>query len=171
MGRRSVIASHPQRDKIEADILNGVPGNEIARRYGGVSESSISRWRGLQFDALRQLADDSQPAPDDLLVRLADLADSTTKARKFADVTGNPATRARAQANELAALSTLIDRTGVTDLTAVNIARATGALVRATQTYVRENPAHAPALFEIFGRDADLIELRDALKAEIRKTS
>lgn len=164
MSRKSNIATHPKREQIMEDIALGVPGAEIARTYTGVSESGVSRARIAHFDALASVLDDGVDVPD-LLGRLADVADSTRAARKLADATGSPATRARAQTNELAALKAMFQETGVTSTTALRIAEEAGVLVKALREFLSENPAAVPAWVRILGGHEELIEMRDTLKA------
>lgn len=165
----SSISKHPARDKIIQDIAEGVSNAEVARRYG-LSESAVSRAKIAHHNALASELDDSRaPTPTDLLTRLADLADSTRSARITADAGGSPQTRARAQANELAALDKLLDRVGVTDLTAIKIASSTGALVKAIRDFTLHNPDSAEAVLGALGEHEELIELRDALASSLRK--
>lgn len=165
----SSIAKHPARDKIIQDIAEGVSNAEIARRYG-LSESAVSRAKINHNHALAAELDDSRaPSPTDLLSRLADLADSTRKARITADAGGSPQSRARAQANELAAIEKLMDRVGVSDLTAVKVASSAGSLVKAIRNYTLQHPDSAPAVLDALGQYEDLHELRDALRTALRK--
>lgn len=169
MTSRSSIAKHPARERIIQDIAEGVSNAECARRYQ-LSESAVSRYRIAHFSALAAELDDSRaPTPTDLLSRLADLADSTRKARITADASGSPQSRARAQANELAALDKLLDRVGVTDMTAVQVAASAGALVKAIRDFTLSHPESAADVLEALGAHQELLELRDALRASLRK--
>jgi hypothetical protein len=164
MGRRSSIGGHPQRAAIERAISEGVPGVEIARRYT-LSESSISRHKLLRNDALGQLADVDAPAPSDLLQRLLELADDARQARRITAVSGTPVARARAQASELAALTALLDRLGVTDVAILEAASGVELLVRALANHIVETPEHAAGLLAALGAHEDLEPLVVALTA------
>lgn len=168
MGRRSTIESHPQRDAIERALLEGATAVDVSARFS-VSESAISRWKKLHYDALAAVVQDDSTAPDDLLIRLRELADSTRSARKLADLTGSPAVRARSATAELAVIDRLISRAGITDLSTVDLMASTGALLRAVQGYVLKYPEHAPDLFALMGEHPDLIQLRDILRGQLRK--
>jgi hypothetical protein len=168
MPRASTIKTHARREDIERDIAQGVPAVEISQRYG-VSPSAVARHKSNRIDALAAVLDDESPAPDDLLSRLRELADSTRQARKLADASGSPATRARAASSELAVLDRLLDRAGITDMTAVDLTTATGALVRVVQSYVLDHPEHAPELFSLMGKHPELIDARDTLRAQLKE--
>lgn len=168
MGRRSSIESHPQRDDIERALSEGMTAVEISAKFR-VSESAISRWRKLHYDAMAAVLEEEDTAPDDLLTRLRELADSTRQARKLADRNGSPSVRARSAAAELAVIDRLINRTGITDLSTVDLMASTGALLRALQRLVIEHPESAPALFRVMGDHEDLIHLRDILRRQLKE--
>ncbi|MFB4348620.1 hypothetical protein [Microbacterium sp. CR_7] len=113
--------------------------------------------------------EDDDTAPDDLLMRLRELADSTREARKLADRSGSPSVRARAATAELAVIDRLINRAGITDLSTVDLMASTGALLRALQRLVVEHPDLAPALFNVMGDHEDLIHLRDILRRQLKE--
>ncbi|MEV4688918.1 hypothetical protein [Microbacterium sp. LWH3-1.2] len=167
MSRTSTIASHARREDIERDIAQGVPIRDIATRYG-VSASAVARHKLNRHAALVTAIAEDGPAPDDVMGRLRDLADSTRQARLLADATASPAVRARVASSELAVLDRLVDRLGLTDLTAVEMAQATGALVRAVQVYVQSHPERATDVYDVLGDHEALIELRDALRAQAK---
>lgn len=167
MGRTNVD-KHPARDRIVADIHAGIPNAQIVRTYSGLSESGLSRFKNSHLDALSREIDDDNPAPSELLGRLADLVESTRRARIQADNSGSPQSRARAQANELQALEKLLDRTGVDELTTVRLAQSTGALVRALRDFADAHPEIVPDLLRVMADHEELLDLRDALKARAR---
>jgi transposase-like protein len=165
MSRRSSIETHPQREAIEKALATGVTGAQIARQYG-VSESAISRHRISRMDVLAQVAALDTPDPTSVITRLMELADDARSTRKLAALSGTPVTRARAQSAELAALEKLADRLGIDDTTVIQIAGATGALVRAVQKYVRTNPDRLADVLAILREHEELHELADTLQAQ-----
>ncbi|WP_341998163.1 hypothetical protein MRBLWH7_000119 [Microbacterium sp. LWH7-1.2] len=171
MARTSTIKSHARREDIERDIALGVPIRDIAQRYS-LSASAVARHKLNRHTALVAAISEDGPAPDDVMGRLRDLADSTRQARLLADATASPAVRARVASSELAVLDRLVDRLGLTDLSAVEMAQAVGELVRAVDAYVQAHPDHGPDLFDHMGESDTLIELRDAMRSRIgKKTS
>lgn len=168
MPRASSIKTHPRYADIVRAIEQGVPLVDIAARHS-VSPSALSRFRSNRMDTLVAVIDEDTPAPDDLLARLKDLADSTRNARRIADAGSSPTVRARLAATELAVLNQLIDRAGITDMTAIDMSTAVGELVRAVQVYVLSNPDQAPTLFAEFGKTPSLVDLREQLKRQLKE--
>ncbi|MEV8175912.1 hypothetical protein [Microbacterium sp. NPDC079176] len=168
MVRQSTIRTHPQVELIERAISEGVPAVEIARRYN-VSPSAIARHKSKRLDALAQVLDDDTPDTSEVLGRIADLADSATRSRKLADVSGTASVRARAQTVELSALSTLLDRLGVDDLDTARMAQGAGLLVQVIRQLVEAHPDLLPeALRLIREQHEDFSDLADALAAHMR---
>lgn len=168
MARLSTIKTHPRREDIERAISEGVSDTEVARRFA-VSVSSVQRHRVKRIDAVSAVIAEDTAAPDDLLARLKELADSTRQARRIADATSAPTVRARAASSELAVLDRLLDRAGITDLSAIDLVSATGALVRTVQKYVLAHPEQAADLFALMGEHPELIDARDTLRAQLRE--
>lgn len=168
MARKNSIESHPQREAIEKALASGITGAQIARQYG-VSESAISRHRISRMDALAQIADLETPDPSSVIQRLMDLADDARQTRKLAALAGTPVTRARAQSTELAALDKLSERLGIDDVTMVQLASSTGALVKTIQAYVVHHPDALTDLQTEMAQHPELEELSTALKGQIGK--
>lgn len=115
MGRASSVKTHPAREEIERGIVEGVPIATLARKYT-LSESSLQRHKSIAMsDVLAKVPSDEPDIPD-VLARLLELANSTRQARVVADRIGTPASRAKAQSNELSVLNMLSSRLGVTNL-------------------------------------------------------
>lgn len=168
MGRRSTVSTHPQREAIEYALSTGVPGAQIARRYG-VSESAISRHRISRMDALSRVADPSEPHITGVMQRLVELADDARETRKLTALSGTPVSRARAQSTELAALEKLIGLLGVTDTFAVELAMASTSLVRVIQTLLTDHPEASGDIIAALDEHDELTELADALRAQQRE--
>lgn len=164
MARASTIRTHPQVERIERAIAEGVPAVEVARRYG-VSESAIARHKKSRLNALAAVLDDDNPPASDLLVRVSELADSATRSRKLVDVSGSAAQVARAQATELAALNTLIDRLGITDTTVVELAQGALPLVGVVQRVAERHPEARADILALMRSHEELSDLADQLAA------
>ena len=164
MARVSTIRTHPQVERIERAIAEGVPSVDIARRYG-VSESAVARHKKSRLNALAAVLDDDNPPAADILVRVSELADSATRSRKLADISGSAAQVARAQATELAALNTLIDRLGITDTTVVELAQGALPLVGVVQRIAERHPSTRADIDSLLRADEALEPLADQLAA------
>lgn len=167
MAGRSKISQHPKRDAIVNDISSGLSNVTIARKYS-LSESSVSRQRSMQLAELEEEATDSLE-PKDLIQRLVDLANSTRKARILADRGLSPAAKAKAQSNELAALEKLLTRTGVTDITVLEILGEANSLVVAIRTLVDSRPDIVPDLLQALSSQKDLAHLIEPIRGYAKR--
>lgn len=139
--RQTTITQHPDRDKIEAEIIEGVPAVSISTKYG-ISQSAISRHRKLRMSTVlaQQLADG--PGVTDTLAALWELFESTRKARQAADQVGSPGSRATAQRNELATLTLLTGRLGIRDVSDLDFAKAQQQMSNAVVRFLKIHPEH-----------------------------
>lgn len=141
MGRTSTIKSHPAKDDIENAIAERVPVATIARKWS-LSETSVRRHRSTAMGSVLAEMLSEEPGVPDVLARLRDLADSTRRSRQLADATGSPATKAKAQANELQVLNFLSNRLGITNLETLDFATRAQQYSNAVVRFLRDNPEH-----------------------------
>lgn len=141
MVRASSITQHPERERIEAAIVEGVPAVRISAKYD-VSQSAISRHKKLRMSAVLAEMLTEEPGVTDALTRLRALADSTRRSRQLEDATGSPGSRAKAQSNELAVLSQLIGRLGLRDLSDLDYAKSVQQMSNAITRFLRTHPQY-----------------------------
>lgn len=164
MAGLSSIETHPKRELIENAILSGMKATAIAREYG-VSQSAISRHKNMRMtdDANIRPAGDGDPT--DVLRRILDLADSARRARQIADVSGSPASRAKAQSVELQILNALASRFGITDVTSIYYVELGTDFMRAIVRFMEDHPEMQGDIFARMREYPSLIELADELGA------
>lgn len=169
--RQTTITQHPERDKIEAAIVEGVPAVSISTKYG-ISQSAISRHKSLRMGTvLAQLLDD-RPGVTDTLLRLRELADSARTARQLADTTGSPSSRSQAQKNELAVLTQLTSRLGIRDVGDLDYARDAQQMSNAVVKFLRDKPEHLEDIASRLRAEGDdWAEYVENLEAHIKKRS
>lgn len=166
--RQTTITTHPDRAKIEAAIVEGVPAVQISTRFA-VSQSAISRHKRLRMGTvLAQLLDD-RPGVTDTLLRLRELADSARKARQLADATGSPSSRSQAQKNELAVLTQLTSRLGIRDVGDLDYARDAQQMSNAVVKFLRDKPEHLEDITSrLLSEGDDWTDYVEGLQAHIK---
>lgn len=166
MARQSSVEAHPEREAILAAIANGMSGAEVARKFS-LSESAVSRWKSSARFSLIQILAEEGNDPTELLGRYLDLSDSARQATKLANTSGSVQVRAKAIATELSVLDRLA-KLGLDDTAVARMAQATGPLVKAIQKLSQTYPTE---VLEVLATFPELADLKDALRAQNRKTA
>lgn len=135
-----------------------------------MSESAISRWAVSRKDAIARVAGLDKIDPASTIARLIDLADDARQARKLSAITGTPASRARAQASELAALNVLIERAGIDETASANLYQGASDLVGVVQRIAWRSADDAALVLDLLREHESLTDLADALAANLRET-
>lgn len=167
MARTNTIDTHPDREKIIAEMASGVPFVDIARRYPPVSVYALSRYKTKRSDMLGEILKSDSVDVTDVFGRVVDLADSARIARRLADaMNATPSVRAKAISTELTVLDRLMNRLGMDDTSLARHAQAVTPLVRAIQRVARKHPQD---VLDALAEYSELEELRHELKAALQR--
>lgn len=170
MGRKSTVAEHPQRTRIDNMLDDGVSYAEISRTIGNLSLPAIGRYSLSRKSELAKIADD-EPGVTQLLARLVQVAEHARDLRHQAKLTGSPLHQARAIKSETDVLGKLMDELGVKDTTVAETLEESRVLVTAFKIFVRTYPESARDLVKVLADIPETAELAEALARAGKKTA
>jgi hypothetical protein len=165
--RPCLACSHPRAEHITAQIVAGVPFEEIAvgTRISGtpVSASSLRRHaRGHLAAALLIDSRNNGTGPTDIVQIVLDALLDTVAVRHTALRTGNTSLLLRAAQTTQSLAGALLDKFGVEDIEDIAAFREGEALGRAVAHVVREDPQLGSALVARLRHEGDT-DLADAI--------
>lgn len=169
MGRNSTVESHPQVERINSMLDDGVSYAEVSTRFG-LSVSAVGRYAISRKSTLAKISN-AEPNITDVVPRLVEAADHAQEFRRNARRTGSAVQQSRAIKVETDVLSRLLAELGVTDTAITETLAEARALVLALGAYVRAEPLHARILLDHLAEDAQLKDLGAALTAQTGKTA
>lgn len=89
MGRHYTVSYHPKRNKIESDIINGIPDREIARKYHNLNYESVRSYRLNKMPQILKHAQGEEA--DGLVARINDYMDTIDDLREsILNILDNP---------------------------------------------------------------------------------
>lgn len=166
-GRTSTVVNHPQRNRIDQMLDDGVSYRAISTEMG-VTVSSIGRYAISRKSQLARVMDD-EPNTVDIGLRLREAADNARDLRRRVGGVGTPLAQARAIKVETDSLAALRSHVGGDDLTALDILEEAQDVVNSITDLAKSNPNAAAALAEHMDERKSLRDLTASLRTRIEK--
>jgi hypothetical protein len=158
VGRPCSTCTHPDRERVEAALLDGEPLSRISRTYAISSDSLRRHIQAHAAPVIRDaLADESSGLAFTTMARLLEVADAARNTRLSASAEGQLSVALRAGDAEVRALGALGSRLGVEAEAASEVAaaRSLHAMARALAVVIREQPQVGLAVAAQMDGDGD----------------
>lgn len=166
-GRASTVVNHPQRNRIDQMLDDGVSYRVIGTEMS-VSVSSVGRYAISRKSQLARALDD-EPNTVDIGLRLKEAADNARDLRRRVGGVGTPLAQARAIKVEMDALAALRTHVGGDDITALDVLEEAQDVVNAVVDLAKSHPESASALADHMAERKSLRDLTRSLRTRIEQ--
>ena len=167
-GRYSLVARHPQVDRINSMLDDGVPYAVIASKFG-VSLAGVGRYALSRKSELANLLE-GQPAVTDITLRLLEAADHARDARRLSK-SSSPYAQTKAIATEASILGKLLGDIGISDTRQADLEAQVSELINALAEHADAFPDSARQFLETMRAHPALSQLTEALARRMEQNS